>query len=250
MLNMNTTLLILFFPQKILRLSRLLLLKYVPESILVFCNTRIETQKIADELCSLGFSALALHGDLDQKARNRTLVRFANRSISILVATDVAARGLDIDSLDGVVNYHFAHEPEDHVHRIGRTGRVEAKGVAYTFYLGKERHKVTRLEKHFNQTFEDSPLPLEHYLGKPPHEPLMVTLQIDGGKKQKVRPGDILGALTGEDGIAGSEVGKIDIFDLHAYVAVAKTVANKALKKIETGQLKGRSFRVREITGQ
>ncbi len=233
--------------QERLTALRLLLLKNNFESTLVFCNTKIETQNVADELCNSGFSSLALHGDLDQKARNQTLVRFANKSASILVATDVAARGLDIESLDAVINYHFAHEPEDHLHRIGRTGRVDAKGIACTLYLSKEKHKINRLESFLNQDLEDTPIPHSGYLGKPPFQPPMVTLQIDGGKKQKVRPGDILGALTGKEGIAGSKVGKIDIFDLCAFVAVDKEVANQALKKIKTGQLKGRSFRVRII---
>jgi ATP-independent RNA helicase DbpA len=229
---------------------RLLLLKVRPESALVFCSTRVETQEVADELHGRGFAALALHGDLEQRARDRTLVRFANKSTSILVATDVAARGLDIDAVDAVINYHLARDPEVHIHRIGRTGRAGSKGIAYTLYSEKEAYKVARLEAYLERTIEAEPLPPYTLLEKPAYKPGMVCLQIDGGKKQKVRPGDILGALTGKDGIAGRQVGKIHIFDQCAYVAVSRDAARPALKKLIEGKLKGRSFRARRISGQ
>jgi ATP-independent RNA helicase DbpA len=228
---------------------RLLLLKYRPESTLVFCNTRRETQEVADELRSDGFSALALHGDLEQRARDETLVRFANKSASILVATDVAARGLDIEALDAVINYHIARDLEVHIHRIGRTGRAGSKGLACTLYSEKEAYKVERLEEYLEQAIEPENLPPFSMLEKPVYKAPMSTLQIDGGRKQKVRPGDILGALTGKNGIAGKQVGKIHIFDNHAYVAVTRGAARPALKKLAEGKLKGRSFRVRRITG-
>ena len=205
---------------------RLLLLKYRPESTLVFCNTRRETQEVADELRSDGFSALALHGDLEQRARDETLVRFANKSVSILVATDVAARGLDIDALDAVINYHIARDLEVHIHRIGRTGRAGSKGLACTLYSEKEAYKVERLEEYLEQAIEPESLPPFSMLEKPVYKAPMSTLQIDGGRKQKVRPGDILGALTGKNGIAGKQVGKIHIFDNCAYVAVTRGAAN------------------------
>jgi ATP-independent RNA helicase DbpA len=228
---------------------RLLLLKYRPESALVFCNTRRETQEVADELRSDGFTAIALHGDLEQRARDETLVRFANKSASVLVATDVAARGLDIEALDAVINYHIARDPEVHIHRIGRTGRAGNKGLACTLYSEKEAYKVERMEEYLGQTIEPEDLPPFKVLEKPVYKAPMSTLQIDGGRKQKVRPGDILGALTGKNGIAGKQVGKIHIFDNCAYVAVTRDAARPALKKLAEGKLKGRSFRIRRITG-
>ncbi len=226
---------------------RLLLLKFRPESSLIFCNTKKETQEVSDELRQHGFSSLALHGDLEQKIRDETLVRFANKSISVLVATDVASRGLDIDALDAVINYHLSRELEVHVHRIGRTGRIGRKGIACTLYTKKEIYRTEALEKHLDQRIENSPLPplslLEHSIYKSP----MATLRIDGGKKQKVRPGDILGALTGTNGIAGKQVGKIHLFDNWAYVAVSRDSAQTALTKLAEGKIKGRSFRVRRI---
>ena len=226
---------------------RLLLLKFRPESTLVFCNTKRETEEVAEDLRSHGFSALALHGDLEQRARDRTLVRFANKSTSVLVATDVAARGLDIDALDAVVNYHVARDSELHIHRIGRTGRAGNKGIACTLYSEKEDYKVARLEEYLEQSIDAEPLPPFSLLEKSTFRPSMTTLQIDGGKKQKVRPGDILGALTGKNGIAGKQVGKIHIFDNHAYVAVNRDSAKPALRKLSEGKLKGRSFRVRRL---
>jgi len=227
---------------------RLLLLKYRPGSALVFCNTKRETEEVAEELRSDGFSAIALHGDLEQRARDQTLVRFANKSASVLVATDVAARGLDIDALDAVINYHLARDVEVHTHRIGRTGRAGSKGLALTLFSAKEDYKVERLEEYLDRTIEAEELPPFSLLEKPGYKAPMSTLQIDGGRKQKVRPGDILGALTGKNGIAGKQVGKIHIFDNCCYVAVSRDAARPAFRKLSEGKLKGRSFRVRRIT--
>ena len=226
-----------------------LLLKYRPDSTLVFCNTKLETQEVADQLNEFGFSAKAIHGDLEQRDRDQTLVQFSNKSISIMVATDVAARGLDIDDLGAVINYHIARDPEVHVHRIGRTGRAGKKGVACSLYTTKEHYKIERLETYLKQTLSSQALPPRDLLETTPYKAPMATLQIDGGKKQKVRAGDILGALTGKQGVEGKQVGKINIFDQCAYVAIKRDVASSALKKISEGKLKGRSFRIRRLRG-
>ena len=226
---------------------RMLLQKDRPESTLVFCNTRRETQEVADELAQHGYSALALHGDLEQKDRDQILVRFTNKSASILVATDVASRGLDIDALDAVINYHVARDAEVHVHRIGRTGRAGSKGVAYTLYENKEAYKLERLEDYLGKEIKRERLPAVDLLENAPFQASMVTLKIDGGKKQKLRAGDILGALTGENGISGAEVGKIIIADSWSFVAVHRDAVKPALKKLDSGKLKGRSFRARQI---
>ncbi len=224
---------------------RLLLLQYRPESSVVFCNTKKETQEIADTLFDDGFSVLALHGDLEQRDRDQTLVRFANKSVSVLVATDVASRGLDIDSIDLVINYHIARDTEVYIHRIGRTGRAGNKGIACSLFSDKESYKIALLGDYLNKLIEGEALPSSKLLDEAPADSRMATILIDGGKKQKVRPGDILGALTGKNGITGKQVGKIHIFDNRAYVAVDKKVARVALKKLSDGKLKGRSFRAR-----
>lgn len=226
---------------------RLLLLHYRPESTVVFCNTKIETQQVANELCNYGFSALALNGDLEQRDRDQALIRFSNKSVSILVATDVAARGLDIDSLDAVINYHIARDMEVHVHRIGRTGRAGSKGIACTLYDEKESYKVARLEEYLGQSITPKPLPDFGLLETAPYSATMATIQIDGGKKQKLRAGDILGALTGEKGITGKQVGKINLYDNWSFVAIHRDVVQIALKKLSEGKLKGRSFRAKQI---
>lgn len=226
---------------------RLLLLQFHPESTLVFCNTKKETQAVADQLMDFGFTALALHGDLEQRDRDQTLIRFANKSISVLVATDVAARGLDIEALDAVINYHIAHDAESHLHRIGRTGRAGSKGIACSLYNDRESHRVAQLEAGIDPILDSEPLPPLTLLDRPSMKPAMATLQIDGGKKQKIRPGDILGALTGERGVSGQQVGKINVADNWAFVAVNRGAVKPALKKLTEGKLKGRSFRVRLI---
>ncbi len=232
---------------------RLLLLNTPVDSSVIFCNTKRETQEVADTLHDFGFSVLALHGDLEQRDRDQTLLRFANKSASVLVATDVAARGLDIDSLDLVINYHIARDSEVHVHRIGRTGRAGSTGLAFSLYSDKESYKIGLLEDYLDQVITPEVLPSTDVLSRKPHQASMATIQIDGGKKQKVRPGDIVGALTAADAkgvknIQGSQVGKIAVLDNKAYVAVSKTIIKLALRKLEKGKIKGRSFKVRHLT--
>ncbi len=221
-----------------------------PTSALVFCNTKRECDEVTESLRQQGFAALALHGDMIQRDRDQVLVRFANRSASVLVATDVAARGLDIDALDVVINYHIARDAEVHVHRIGRTGRAGLHGRAHTLYTPPEGFKLERLEAEPAVEIQLAELPPESVLQQAPVKPPMVTLQIDGGKKNKVRPGDILGALTGANGVSGDDVGKIHVFDFCAYVAVKRDVAKVALTKLGQGKLKGRNFRVRQLRGR
>ncbi|MGY0616523.1 ATP-dependent RNA helicase DbpA [Vibrio sp. FJH11] len=220
-----------------------LLLTYQPESAVVFCNTKKEVQSVADELHHRGFSVIDLHGDLEQRERDQALVQFANKSISILVATDVAARGLDVDNLDAVFNFELSRDPEVHVHRIGRTGRAGSKGLAFSFFGEKDGLRVARIEEYLDMDIVPSMLPAKS--NQQPYQAKMVTINIDGGKKQKVRPGDILGCLTGKDGIPGTQVGKIHLFPVRAYVAVEKSAAKKALQTISTGKMKGRQFRAR-----
>lgn len=215
-----------------------LLLTYQPESAVVFCNTKKEVQNVADELHHRGFSVIDIHGDLEQRERDQALVQFANKSVSILVATDVAARGLDVDNLDAVFNFELSRDPEVHVHRIGRTGRAGSKGLAFSFFGEKDGLRVARIEEYLEMDVVPATLPAKS--NQQPYQAKMVTINIDGGKKQKVRPGDILGCLTGKNGIPGAQVGKIHLFPVRSYVAVEKSAAKKALQIISTGKMKGR----------
>lgn len=235
-------------PEQRLTALRLLLLNTRPESSVVFCNTKKDAQMVADALLNVGFSAQALHGDLEQRDRDQTLIQFANKSIAVLVATDVAARGLDIDALDAVINFHLAHDPEVHVHRIGRTGRAGSKGLAASLISEKESYKVAVLAEYLDQEINAEPLPDLSLLKQPPLQANMITIQIDGGKKQKLRPGDILGALTANQQLTGEQIGKIKIGDIRAYVAVDRKIAKLALKQISAGKLKGKNFRARILT--
>jgi len=218
---------------------------YRPESTLVFCNTRLECDEVAADLAGRGFAALAIHGDLEQRERDQVLVRFANRSAAVLVATDVAARGLDIKELPAVINYELSRNPETHTHRIGRTGRAGEQGLAVSLVTSRESRLINAIEEALGSTIERGTLAaLPAAPGRPPAPP-MVTLCIDGGRKNKLRPGDILGALTGEGGIAGSEVGRIDVFDFHTYVAIVRQSVDQALSCLGRNRVKGRFFRVR-----
>ncbi len=221
--------------------------KRQPDSCLIFCKTRQGCAELAAELQSRRHSALALHGDMEQKERDLILVRFSNASARILVATDVAARGLDIDDLALVVNYDLPTDPETYLHRIGRTGRAGKRGAAVSLVTQAEVFRLEALEAWLDQpvsTSDIQALPKDPPL---PEKPAMVTLQLDSGKKNKLRPGDILGALTGEGGIPGSQIGKINIFDFVAYVAVGRSHAREALDHLQSGKVKGRNIRARRL---
>jgi ATP-independent RNA helicase DbpA len=217
-----------------------------PESTLVFCNMRKDVDDLAAELDQLGFSALALHGDLDQRDRDEALVRFANRSCNVLVATDVAARGLDIAGLPLVVSYDVAHDPDTHTHRSGRTGRAGAAGLAITLAGSRELTRLRAIEERMGA-------PMPRYPAKPGDGRKVLnlapnkTLVIDAGRKDKLRPGDIVGALTGDAGFKADDVGKIDVFATRSYVAIRRDLAGKALARLREGKIKGRSFRVRPL---
>ncbi|GAA3903877.1 ATP-dependent RNA helicase DbpA [Halomonas cibimaris] len=225
---------------------RRLLLYYRPASGVVFCHTKRDTHAVADDLNAAGMQALALNGDLEQKDRERILVMFANQSVTLLVATDVAARGLDIDGVDAVFSLGVAHELDVHTHRVGRTGRAGKQGVACTLISEKERFRLLQLSEQQGEEYEPEPLP--EVADTTPLAAPMATLQLGAGKKDKLRPGDILGALTGDGGIAGDQVGKIKVLARSAYVAVARGAARQALAKLERDRLKGRNVRVRRVT--
>ncbi|MBE3651754.1 ATP-dependent RNA helicase DbpA [Vibrio navarrensis] len=220
-----------------------LLLTHRPESCVVFCNTKKEVQNVTDELHNRKFSVIELHGDMEQRERERALTMFANKSVSILVATDVAARGLDVDNLDAVINFELSRDPEVHVHRIGRTGRAGSKGIAISFYSEKELYRIERIEEYMGIDVHPAKLPQPE--NHKPYYPAMRTIQILGGKKEKVRAGDILGSLTKEAGIDGKLIGKINILPMVSYVAVDNSVVKQAEQQLQNGKMKGRNFRAR-----
>ena len=225
-----------------------LLLQEKPESCVVFCNMRRDVDEVAGSLSHYGFTALALHGDMEQRDRDEVFVQFANRSCNVLVASDVAARGLDVKELAMVVNFDVPSDADTYVHRIGRTGRAGRDGLALTLVGPREQGRVSAIEERQGGApldwFKATPLS-----GKPNNVPpaAMVTLRIDAGRTDKLRPGDILGALTGDAGLKADSVGKIDVFPTRSYVAVARGQATHALSRLREGKIKGRKFRVNRM---
>ncbi len=222
-----------------------LLRHYRPVSSLAFCNTRQQCRDLLEVLRAQGFHALALHGELEQRERDQVLIQFANRSCSVLVATDVAARGLDIAQLEAVINVDVTPDPEVYIHRIGRTGRADQNGWALSLASSNQMRRVANIVKELGTEVEWHPIEELPPTSAEPLLPPMVTLQILGGRKDKIRPGDVLGALTGEAGFTADQVGKINVGEFHTYVAVARNIAEQALQKLAAGKVKGRTVKVR-----
>ncbi|MEY1273004.1 ATP-dependent RNA helicase DbpA [Proteus mirabilis] len=226
-----------------LALLQKLLSHHQPNSCVVFCNTKRDCHDVYETLTESNQSVLALHGDMEQKERDQTLIRFANGSCRVLVATDVAARGLDIKALEMVINYELSYDPEVHIHRIGRTARAGESGLAISFCAPEEISRANTLEEMLNIKLDWQSVPSG--LSITPLVATMATLCIDGGKKAKMRPGDILGALTGDLGFSGENIGKINIHPTHAYVAVKQSIAKQVWKSLQQGKIKGKSVKVR-----
>jgi ATP-independent RNA helicase DbpA len=222
------------------------LLHYRPESAVIFCNTRQDVRVVTGELDAKDFAVLALHGELDQREREEMLVRFANRSCTVLVASDVAARGLDIAELAMVINYDIATDADTHLHRIGRTGRAGRQGIAVSLCAPREASRVKVIEARSGKPVAWRELPKRSSASGPLVAPF-ATLAIDAGRKDKLRPGDLLGALTGSAGLPGEAIGKIDVFPTRTYVAVKRGLDDQALQRLRSGQIKGRTFRVRRV---
>ncbi len=216
-----------------------------PVSTLAFCNTKLQCRALVRYLADQGFSALALYGELEQRERDQVLVQFANRSCSVLVATDVAARGLDITQLEMVINVDITPDPEVHIHRIGRTGRAGEDGLAISLASMQEMGAVGKIEQMQKAESQWHKLAELTPAGSGPLLPPMATLQIVGGRKEKIRAGDVLGALTGEAGFTREQVGKINVNEFSTYVAVERSIAAEAVRRLDAGKVKGKSVRVR-----
>ena len=241
----------------------LLLNHYRPVSTLAFCNTKVQCRDLVEVLRGEGFSALELHGDLEQRDRDQVLIQFANRSASVLVATDIAARGLDIAQLEAVINVDVTPDPATHTHRIGRTGRAslnggaggvvnDNNGFAFTLASLDEMGAVGRIEQAQGSPSVWQPVSSLAPTGGKPQSPLrppMATLQILGGRKEKIRAGDVLGALTKDLGYAASQIGKINVNDFSTYVAVSADIASQVEQQLNAGRVKGKSVKVRLLQG-
>ena len=224
-----------------------LLLQFAPPSCVVFCNTRREVDEVAGSLVHYGFDALALHGDMEQRDREEVLVRFANRSCNVLVASDVAARGLDVDDVGAVVNFELPTDADTYLHRVGRTGRAGRSGLALSLATPAEQPRAIPIEARLGRPLRwERVAPLAGRATRVPGAP-MATLRIDAGRTDKLRPGDIVGALTGEAGLHKDAVGKIDVYPTRSYVAIARDQAPRALERLRAGRIKGRRFRTNAL---
>lgn len=224
------------------------------ESALVFCNQKATVRELTGSLIAEGFSADCIHGDLEQFERDRVMARFRNQSVRILIATDVAARGIDIIDLDLVVNFDLHQQAEVYLHRIGRTGRAGNSGLAISLASRREQPKITAIEKLIGSELErlihppDAEVDSEESSPSLDRDARMETIQISGGRKDKVRPGDILGALTGEaGGLNATDIGKIEIHDRFSYVAISKNLCQEAVESLNEGSIKGKRFRAKIV---
>ncbi len=224
-----------------------LLYKYEPESTVIFCNTIAACQDLEDYLYQQDIDVLSLHGDLEQRDRDQVLLRFSNRSCRVLVATDVAARGLDISDLSMVINYDLPFDPEVYVHRIGRTGRAGKTGIAASLVQANKLHRLEEIEAYIEKNIpQSSAKDLKNIQPISLIAP-MVTIEISEGKKSKISAGDILGALTARGEIKGADVGKITLFPMQAYVAVSRKYAKDAVDQIWSSPIKGMRCRARIV---
>ena len=219
---------------------------HAPDAALVFCNTRKETKALTEALKREGHAVDALHGDLEQREREEVLARFANGSLRVLVATDVAARGIDIAGLPMVLSAEIASDADQHVHRIGRTGRAGETGLAVAIVTPEEAHWRRSIEAARGAPFPERGLRLSPERTKPRPADFR-TLQIDAGRQDKLRPGDVMGALTGAAGLPAAAVGKISLYPTRCYVAVARARADEALSRLRTTGIKGRKLRIKAL---
>lgn len=199
--------------------------------VLVFVATQYAAEHVAEKLYQSGIYASPFHGDLSQGTRRQVLQEFRDERWQVLVTTDLAARGIDIAGLQAVINVDVAPDPEVHIHRIGRTGRADAEGLALSLASLPEMGQVGRIEVLQGRPSEWHPLSGLTPAPGGPLQPPMATIQIIGGRKKKIRAGDVLGALTGEMGFTREQVGKINVNDFSTYVAVERSVARQAAQR-------------------
>lgn len=217
-----------------------------PESAIIFCNTKVNVHFVTVVLQRFGYDADELSADLSQVDRERVLTRVREGSLRFLVATDVAARGLDIKGLPLVIAWELPIDPDVHIHRIGRTGRAGHSGLALSLCSAAERERAAAILARPGAVVRWGRLPAAPDTLAPAPPP-MVTLLIEGGRKDKLRPGDLLGALTGEIGLPGTAVGKIDILVARSYVAIERAHAEAALLGLRARKVKGKTFRVSRL---
>ena len=206
------------------------------ESTLIFCNHREAVERISKHLAERSIDNAFFHGGLEQMEREQTLIRFRNGSVYFLVATDLAARGLDIPSVKHIVHYHLPGTSEEFIHRNGRTARMNATGTAYLLM-----HK----EEQLPAWLPEAPPVLDLPQDKPiPPATLWATIYISGGKKDKINKTDIVGFFLKAGGIEKTELGMIEVKDHISFAAVKKNKVKELLHKVQNEKMKGKKYKV------
>ena len=230
-------------PQKDkLETLRQLLLGFGDASSIVFLNYRNAVERVSDYLKEQGFTISCFHGGLDQRQREDQLYRFSNGSANVLVATDLASRGLDIPNIENIIHYHLPESEDGYIHRVGRTARWDASGR--TFFILNSEESIPEF------IIDHSPLNIEHY--EPPQKmvngqcsmvnvpaPKMSTIYIGKGKKDKISKGDIVGFLCKKGGLTSDEIGRIDVKDRYTYAAVKREKLQQVLRQTQGEKIKG-----------
>ena len=221
------------------------------DAALVFCNLKTTVRDVVARLQRAGVSATRLDGDLDQHQRDQSMAMLRNGSVRVLVATDVAGRGLDVDGLDLVVNLELPPDPAAYIHRIGRTGRAGRAGIAVSIAAQGRDRRLSDIEAATGVPVTElalgahGTLPLDIVLAGLAGPSPRATLRLSAGRKDGLRPGDILGALTGDVGLDGSDVGRIEVLDHLTWVAVSREVADRAVRTLD--RIKKRRVRVARV---
>ena len=222
-------------PQKDkLETLRNLLLGFGDESSIVFLNYRDSVERVNNYLTEQGFVTSFFHGGLEQKQREAALYRFSNGSANVLVATDLASRGLDIPDIQNIIHYHMPESEEGYIHRVGRTARWDKQGRAF-FITGPEEH----IPEYVEGNIEEYSLPSLPREGQGESLPRMATLYIGKGKKDKVSKGDIVGFLCKKGGLQADEIGRIDVNDRYTYVAVKREKLQQVIRQTQGEKIKG-----------
>ncbi|MCE7699896.1 MAG: DEAD/DEAH box helicase, partial [Methanobacterium paludis] len=237
-----------------------------PDSLIIFCSTKEKVENVSKDLISKGFSCQALHGGMEQKDRLDTINEFKEGKFSFLVATDIAARGLDIEGITHIINYDIPMEKQSYVHRIGRTGRAGKEGTAVTFVTPYEYRFLNDIEEYvqYKIPVEEKPTDKEVLEGKALFNKKadikpklrknkeadlnkeITKIYINAGKKKKVRAGDIVGAITGIQGINGDDIGIIDIQDGFSYIDILKNKGNIVIDGLRKSTIKGKKVKVQK----
>ena len=206
------------------------------QSAIVFCNHRDAAQRISDSLCDKGIYATYYHGGMDQEERERALIQFRNGSITYLITTDLAARGLDIPDMKHVIHYHLPSKKDEFTHRNGRTARMLSSGTAYIIFNESEK----KLD-YINYEMKVLNVENDNILPKPPE---YQTVYISGGKKNKLNKIDIVGFFSQKGKLEKGDLGIIEVKDFISFAAVKFNKVAVLLQNIKDEKMKGKKFKI------